>query len=246
MGNFPLGFIVLILVCIVIYFGAAERALDRMRMKDRTALILIALIIAGSFIDLDLSERIRINLGGAVAVGVAVYLWVGAGTWRERGRSFLAAVITGLVLFLLGRFLGAEPERIFIDPLYIYPLVAGIVGYLAGRSRRGAFIAAVLGVMSLDITQYIYLVRNNLAGQVYIGGGGAFDSMIMAGVFAVLLAELVGEVRERMQGGPSSEGRPEELLRALKGEEVSRKPTEEHLEGKGAADGVQEKGGDAS
>jgi hypothetical protein len=124
-------------------------------------------------------------------------------------------MLTGLTLFLLGRVLGAEPESIWIDPIYLYPLVAGVMGYLAGRSRRGAFIAAVLGVMFLDMTQYVYLLRENLPGQVYMGGGGAFDSMILAGVFAVLLAEVIGEARERLQGGPSTLGRPESLLREL-------------------------------
>jgi hypothetical protein len=60
-----------------------------------------------------------------------------------------------MVLFLAARFLGAEPENIFIDPIYIYPLVAGVVGYLAGRSRRGAFFAAVFGVLSVDVAQFI-------------------------------------------------------------------------------------------
>jgi hypothetical protein len=70
--------------------------------------------------------------------------------------------------------------------------------------------------MSLDLAQYVYLARSGLNGQVYLGGAGAFDSMIVAGVFAVLLAEIIGEVRERMQGGPSSSGRPEALLNQLR------------------------------
>ena len=41
---------------------------------------------------------------------------------------------------------------------------------------------------------------------MHIGGAGAFDSLILAGILAVLLAELVGETRERLQGGPKSEG----------------------------------------
>ncbi|MEN6461721.1 MAG: DUF1614 domain-containing protein [Syntrophomonas sp.] len=231
MRNFPIGMIALIVVSILIYFGVAHRVLDRMRLSDRSALIVIAAIIVGSFIDIPLGTRLTINLGGSIAVVLALYVLLGAGTTYEKVRAIIAAVVTGLALFLAGRYLGAEPEQIFIDPIYIYPLVAGIVGYLAGRSRRGAFFAAVFGVLSIDITQYIYLVRTGVRGTVHLGGAGAFDSLILAGILAVLLAELIGESRERMQGGPAIEGRSPELVKNLQEPqpEPARKPANEEF-----------------
>ncbi len=227
MANFPLGLIALIVVSILIYFGAAHRVLDRMRMSDRAALAVIVAIIAGSFVDIPISSRITVNLGGLVAVGMAVYILAGAGTVYEKVRAVAAAVVTALALFIAARYLGAEPETMFIDPIYIYPLVAGIVGYLAGRSRRGAFFAAVMAVLSLDIAQYFYLVNSGVRGIVHIGGAGAFDSLILAGILAVLLAELVGETLERLQGGPKTEGKSQELIKNLREPEPSRKPLEE-------------------
>ncbi|NLB89338.1 MAG: DUF1614 domain-containing protein [Syntrophomonadaceae bacterium] len=230
MTNFPLGLIALVVVSILIYFGVAHRVLDRLRMTDKAALGVIAAIIIGSFIDIPISSRVTINLGGIIAVGLAIYILVGAGTAYEKFRAIIAAVVTGLVLFLAGRYLGAQPEQIFIDPIYIYPITAGIVGYLAGRSRRGAFFAAVMGVLSLDLTQYIYLVSNNVRGTVAIGGAGAFDSLILAGILAVLLAEVIGETLERIQGGPKTEDRPEELIKNLREPEPAHKPMEEKEE----------------
>ncbi|NLJ72824.1 MAG: DUF1614 domain-containing protein [Syntrophomonadaceae bacterium] len=215
MTNFPFGLIALVAVSILIYFGVAHRVLDRLRLSDKAALVIIAAIILGSFIDLPISSRVTINLGGIIAVGLAFYILFNAGTTYEKVRAIIAAVITGLVLFLAGRFLGAEPEQIFIDPIYIYPITAGIVGYLAGRSRRGAFFAAVLGVLALDVGQYIYLVTNGVRGTVVVGGAGAFDSLILAGILAVLLAELIGETLERLTGGPKTEDRPDELIKNL-------------------------------
>lgn len=226
MRNFPFGLITLVVISILIYFGVAHRALDRLRLSDRGALAVIAAIIVGSFFDIPLTSRVTINLGGVVAVGLAIYVWLAAGTAFEKMRSAIAAVITGLALFLAGRYLGAEPERIFIDPIYIYPLVAGIVGYLAGRSRRGAFFAAVMGVFALDLGQLYYLTSTGARGIVHVGGAGAFDSLILAGILAVLLAELIGETRERLQGGPQTEGRPEELVKNLHEPEPARKPVD--------------------
>lgn len=224
MLNFPIGLISLVIVSILIYFGVAHRVLDKLRMNDKAALAVIAAIIIGSFIDIPLGSRVTLNLGGSIAVVLAVYVWLGAGTSWEKIRSLIAAIVTGLALYLAARYLGAEPENIFIDAIYIYPLIAGIVGYLAGRSRRGAFFAAVMGVLSLDVAQYIYLMRTGLRGTVHIGGAGAFDSLILAGILAVLLAELIGESLERIQGGPQTEGRPRELIENLREPEPARKP----------------------
>ncbi|CFX21284.1 Protein of unknown function DUF1614 [Syntrophomonas zehnderi OL-4] len=226
MSNFPAGMIALVVISILIYFGVAQRVLDRMRLTDKSALAIIAAIIVGSFIDIPLSPRITINLGGSIAVIVALYVLLGAGTRFEKIRAIIAAAVTTLVLFIAARYLGAEPEQIFIDPIYLYPLIAGIVGYLAGRSRRGAFFAAVMGVFALDIGQYFYLVRSGVRGVVHVGGGGAFDSLILAGILAVLLAEVIGESLERFRGGPQTEGRPPELLNSLREPEPAHKPIE--------------------
>ncbi len=223
-ANFPFGLIALVVVSILIYFGVAHRALDRLRMTDRAALAVIAAIIIGSFIDVPVSSRVTINVGGVITVGVAVWLWLGAGTAFEKMRSAIAAAVTALVLFIGARFLGAEPETVFIDPIYLYPLVAGIVGYLAGRSRRGAFFAAVMGVLALDIGQYIYLLQSGVRGTVHLGGAGAFDSLVLAGILAILLAEIIGESLERLAGGPSSEDKDPALLENLKEPAPARKP----------------------
>lgn len=224
MTNFPFGLIALIVVSILIYFGVAHRVLDRMRLTDKGALAAIAAIIIGSFFDIPITARVTVNLGALVVIGLAIYVFARAGTAWEKIRALIAAAVTGMVLFLAARFLGAEPENIFIDPIYIYPLVAGVVGYLAGRSRRGAFFAAIIGVLSVDLAQFIWLTRSGLQGTVAVGGGGAFDSLVVAGILAVLLAETIGEILERISGGPQTEGRPEELLVNLREPEPVRKP----------------------
>lgn len=232
MSSFPFGLVALLIVSVLIYFGVAHRVLDRLHLTDRSALAVIAAMIIGSFIDVPITGRITINLGGIIAVVLAFYVLFAAGTWMERTRAIVAAAITGLVLFLAARYLGAEPENIFIDPIYIYPIVAGIVGYLAGRSRRGAFFAAVIGVLSLDVGQYIYLIRTGVRGTVHVGGAGAFDSLVLSGMLAVLLAEFIGETLERIQGGPETEGRPADLVKNLREPEPAHKPMHDiHEEG---------------
>ncbi len=222
MSRLPLGMIVLVILSILIYFGVAQRLLDRMRLSDKGALVVIAALIVGSFIDIPISRgniQASVNVGGAIVpIGLAVYLLSKAGTGKERTRALLASLATGAVIYLVGSVLmsGDPGQRLgVIDPLYVYPLVGGGVAYLLGRSRRAAFVAATLGVLSLDFIHWIWLAVTRTPGTVNIGGAGAFDSIVIAGLIAVMLAELIGESRERLQGGPAHRGRDPELLKNL-------------------------------
>lgn len=222
MNRLPLGIILLVVASILVYFGLAQRLLDRMRLSDKGALAVIAALIIGSFIDIPLARGdvpVTINVGGAlVPVGLAVYLLSRAGTGKELGRTFLATAVTAGAIYLIGGVLmSGDPTDggMIIDPLYVYPLVAGVVAYVLGRSRRAAFVAATLGVLTLDLIHWVWLQTTGTPGNVNIGGAGAFDSIVVAGLVAVLLAELIGESRERLQGGPESEGRDPDLIRHL-------------------------------
>ena len=45
-------------------------------------------------------------------------------------------------------------------------------------------------------------ISRGMATTVAIGGAGALDAVVLAGLIAVVLAEVVGESRERLGGGP--------------------------------------------
>ncbi|MBO8127953.1 MAG: DUF1614 domain-containing protein [Peptococcaceae bacterium] len=228
MERLPLGIIVLIVVSVLIYLGLAHRVLDRMRLNDKTALVILGLMIVGSLIDLPLTKgniTVALNIGGGlVPIGLAFYLLGKAEHNRERINALMGALVTGAVVFVIGTYLMTgltEPAGRYavIDVLYIYPIVAAVIAYAAGRSRRGAFVSATLGVLLADIFHLINLAGRNIPGMVHIGGAGAFDVLVISGVLAVLLVEIVGEARERLQGGPQSEGRGEGTLAALKSPE---------------------------
>jgi len=201
----PFGVVALLAVAILVYFGVLHRVLDRMRLDDRTALLILLLMIVGSFFNLTVLRRppLIINLGGAVVpVGVAVYLLATADTAREKLRGALAALVAGAVIYLGFKFLNPEEQTMIIEPTYFFAVVAGVVGYLAGRSRRASFVAGTMGVVIADIAHYVEVVTTGVRGQTWIGGAGAFDSVVIAGLLAVILAEVVGETREFMARGP--------------------------------------------
>jgi uncharacterized membrane protein len=249
MFRFSFGMIALVIVSALIYFGFAHRVLDRMRLTDRAALAIIAAMIVGSFIDIPITAGAidsSINVGGGIIpIALAIYVLVKAGSTKEWVRAILAIIVTTTAVYFAGQYSDADPgagKGWLIDPIYVLPIIAGTVAYIVGRSRRSAFIAATLGVLSLDIINYIFLATTGTAGTVLVGGAGIFDSIVLAGIIAVLLAEVVGETRERMQGGPTTEGRPKELLAGLRG---IPKPQSKPFPSEGASeefDGTDEKG----
>ncbi|KJS02976.1 MAG: hypothetical protein VR68_01755 [Peptococcaceae bacterium BRH_c4a] len=226
MTRFPAGIIILLIVSALIFFGIAQRALDRMKLSDKGALAVIAGLILGSFIEIPIwggRLPLSVNIGGALLpLGLAIYLVSTAGTAKEKIRALIGSLVTALAIYGVGALvMTGLPEPAgrygFIDTLWLFPLVAGIVGYLSGRSRRGAFVSATLGVLIFDIGHYVWLTtRGVAAGSTALGGAGAFDAVVISGIFAVMLAETVGEVRERMAGGPTTEGKAPSLASALR------------------------------
>lgn len=198
-----LGMILLILVAILILLGAGQRVLDRLRLSDKLALLFIALIVGLGFVpDIRVTRTFAFNLGGAVVpLALCVYLFIKTDTAWERWRSILASLVTGIAVFLIGMFAPDEPEAMLADPLLLYGLAAGIIAYIFGRSRRCAFIAGVVGMMLANTANAVYVWSKGVPQDFILGGAGAFDGIVVAGLLGVLLAELLGEILERMKRG---------------------------------------------
>ncbi|NLN06668.1 MAG: DUF1614 domain-containing protein [Firmicutes bacterium] len=212
-----IGMIILVAIAIIIYLGAAQRVLDRLRLSDRAALLFVGAMVAGGFLpDIPLSDNVAINIGGGIIpLALAVYLIVRAGTAKERTRAVVAALVSAAAIYAAMKILPVEPTyNYFLDPLYVFAILAGIVGYLAGRSRRSAFIAGSMGLLLTDIFSRVEVALRGGSGRMVIGGAGVFDAIVIGGLLALFLAEVFGETRERLQGGPSTR-RPEDLVQGL-------------------------------
>lgn len=198
-----LGMILLIAASVLILLGAGQRVLDRMRLNDKTALLFIALIIAFGFVpEIRITQAFAFNIGGfVIPLALCVYLLYRADTAAERVRSIAASIVTGLIIFLIGRLAPDEPEAMRFDPILLYGAAAGAVACLLGRSRRCAFIAGTIGMMLANIANAVLVWTNGIAQPLILGGAGAFDAIVLSGLIAVLLAELAGELFERIRRG---------------------------------------------
>ena len=198
-----IGTILLLIAGLLVLFGAGQRVLDRMRLTDRQAIAFIVAIIAGGFIpDIRVTEGFAFNIGGAlIPLMLCVFLFFKADTTAERVRSILAPIVTAIAVYALGRLLPDEPENMVVDPNYIYGVAAGVIAYLFGRSRRCAFIAGVVGVMLANVATWLTVRAAGVSQRLTLGGAGAYDVIVISGLLAVLLAELIGEIAERAMRG---------------------------------------------
>jgi len=233
----PIGMILLLIVGVLIYFGLAQRILDRMRLTDKQALLFIAAMIVGSFVDFTIMRtpvEVSVNVGGALLPALlCLWLIVKADETGERVRAIFAALLVAATVMLGASYLPDEPETMYLDPKLIYGIAAGLIAYVAGRSRRSAFIGGVLGIILSDVLHMVNLVRSGLPGTTAMGGAGAFDVTIIAGLVGVMVAELIGETREKIQGGPVlGSHRPEglyEFSKELSLKDKLKKQESEHL-----------------
>lgn len=197
-----IGMILLTAAAILVFFGAAQRVLDKLRLTDRAALILIALMFFGTLIPNIVIGSVSISIGGAVIpAGICIYLLIRAGSAKERIRAILGSFVTAGILYAFSALMPNEPETIVIDPMYLYGLVGGVVAYLLGRSRRGAFICGVFGVLLADAAVAVVNRFNGIDQQLILGGAGIFDAVVISGLLGVLLSELIGELIERFVRG---------------------------------------------
>ena len=197
-----IGMVLLTVTAILVFFGVAQRVLDKLYLSDRAALVLIALMFFGTLLPSLRFGNVQISLGGAVIpLGVCIYLLIRAGTAKERIRAVVGALITGGIIYALSALMPDEPEAIIVDPIYLYGLTGGLVAYILGRSRRGAFICGVLGVMLADTAVAVVNWTKGIDQTLLLGGAGVFDAIVISGILGVLLCELIGEMLERIMRG---------------------------------------------
>lgn len=199
------GVIILIALGILIYFGSAQRVLDHLYLSDSAALIVIVAMLVGSFYNIPLVSDPVINLnvgGGLIPLLLVGYVFYKNKNLTESFHALLAGGTAALSIYAVTIiFQNFGEGRDIIDPLYLFALVGGLAGYIFGRSRRGAFIAGTLGFVFYNFVNVWRVLTGRVLSQVNIGGAGLFDSIIISGFFALLLAEVIGETRENLAGG---------------------------------------------
>lgn len=201
------GMMLLTIAAVLVFCGLFQRVLDRMYLTDRQALLIIGAMLLGTLLPNITLGPVSVNLGGAVIpLGVCVYLFIKADSAIERTRTIFGTILTAGAVYALSTLLPAEAEALPLDPMWLYGLCGGVIAWLFGRSRRGAFICGIAGVILADTVTALVTAIQGYQTQLVLGGAGIADATVISGVVAVFLCELIGETVERLVRGRSRFG----------------------------------------
>ncbi len=190
--------IIVSVLILLVMFGAGQRILDNMRLSDKEALIILVLICIGLLIPpIWIGEYFCFSIGGfLIPFGLSVYLLISCGWSRDLLRTVFGTIIIGGLIYGLQWVLPADPEAMLVDNMYIYGIVAGVVAYVLGRSRRNAFVSCLFGLTLADLVQWLVNFGTNTPSILGLGIGGAFGTYVVAIVISVALCEFLGRCFE--------------------------------------------------
>lgn len=184
---------------ILLMFGAGQRILDQMRLNDKQAILVLLSIVIGILIPpIYIGKYFCFSIGGfLIPFIICIYMLVSAGWSQDLLRATIGTLLVAGIVYGLEWLLPATtPEDIVIDPMYIYGIVAGVVAYCLGRSRRNAFVCSVLGISLAMTIQFIVNICIGSPTVLGLGVGGAFGTIIIATILSVGLCEFMGRAFE--------------------------------------------------
>lgn len=191
--------IILSTLIILLMFGAGQRILDQMRLNDKQAILVLLSIIIGIIIPpIYIGKYFCFSIGGfLIPFIICVYMLVSCGWSRDLLRATIGTLIVAGIVYGLEWLLPSNtPEDVIIDPMYFYGIIAGVVAYVLGRSRRNAFVCSVLGISLAMTIQFIVNMCIGSPTVLGLGVGGAFGTIVVSTILSVGLCEFMGRAFE--------------------------------------------------
>lgn len=188
---------IVLIVILLVMFGVGQRILDELRLSDKSALIILVAICIGIIIPpIWIGEYFCFSIGGfLIPLALSIYLLISCGR-RDIVRTIIGTILVAGIIYGLEWILPADPEEMIIDNMYIYGVVAGIVAYVLGRSRRNAFVSCLFGITLAELVQWIINLCTNKKSILGLGVGGAFSTYIVAIIISVAVSEFIGRCVE--------------------------------------------------
>jgi hypothetical protein len=179
-------------------FGAGQRILDSLRLNDKEALLILILICIGIIIPpIWIGKYFCFSIGGfLIPFALSIYLLCSCGWSRDLLRSVIGTILVAGIIYGLEWLLPADPEEVIVDNMYIYGIVAGVVAYALGRSRRNAFVSCLFGITLAQLVQWLINFGMKTPTILGLGVGGAFGTYVVAIIISVAVSEFLGRCFE--------------------------------------------------
>ncbi len=225
-------FAALAILTIFIQIGLIRYVYARLGIRPATAMFLLLASLLGSYVNIPIAHLpdevrvvnryvdifgveyvlptevewpgtiVAINLGGAVIpILLSIYLLFKNEAWVP------AIIATAAVTAVCHALAKPVPGAGIVIPIFIPPIVACAVSCLVAwrHAPAVAYISGSLGTLiGADILN-LSTLRSLGTPIASIGGAGTFDGIFVTGIFAVVLASLIGAlVSRRSAAGPAA------------------------------------------
>lgn len=191
-----IGLIILGVIAVAVFFGAAERFFRKIGVPNWSAFLLVLALVAGAVVPEIKIGSFTMNLGGfAVPAVIAVIAAVLIGWDGELFRCGIATLAAASAYTATRMLIVPDTTAMTITASVVGGFLVGAVSYLISGSRLGTAAAAsggtVLGDLAVSLV-YRFFIDGS---PVSLGTRGAFDSLVIALVFGLLLSEIIGSIR---------------------------------------------------
>lgn len=185
---------ILLGIVILLMFGAGQRILDQLRLNDKQAIIVLLAIAIGIAIPpINIGQYFSVSIGGfIIPYCLCIYLLISCGWSRDLLRAAIGTILVAGIIYGLEWILPSKSENQVIEMTYVYGIVAGIVAYALGRSRRNAFVSCIFGISTAQLLQWGINFAMGTPTVIGLGVGGAFGTYVISTLISVGLCEFLG------------------------------------------------------
>ncbi|MGO9170402.1 MAG: DUF1614 domain-containing protein [Rhodomicrobium sp.] len=216
---YALLFIALGILTVLIQIGLIRYVYSRLGISPGTAMFLLLASLLGSYVNIPIAHFpdetvvvgqrvdffgmeyilptevdwpgtiIAINLGGAVIpILLSLYLLVKNRIWLP---AIAATAVVSAVCFMLSKPVQGAGITI---PVFIPPIAACAISCVLAWSQAPAvaYVSGSIGTLIGADLMNLATIRGLGTPVASIGGAGTFDGIFVTGIFAVVLASIVG------------------------------------------------------
>ena len=191
------GIVILGIVAVLLFFGAAERYFDRLGMTSWLTFLIVLALIIGAVMPEVRAERFVMTVGGFV-VPTVVFILIFVLSVRGGSnalRILVALAAVGAIVTAFRLLTGIATTGALTAFFLLSGVIGGAVAMAAAGTRTGS-LAAVLGGCVAGDAVSMAILRGAYGQTVYtLGGYGIFNAMIVGCAAALLLAGIVAGVR---------------------------------------------------
>ena len=202
-----IGLILLAAVAVFLFFGGSERFFSKLGIPSKAAFLIVLALVLGTVIPtLSFGSALTVNLGGfLIPLAIMAVFLFRCDSMGERLKALLSIAAVAAVCVAVRMLIPGTSAGLAVTISVVTGFVGAAVACMVAGTRVSALAGVVGGVVLGDIVTslaYRFFIDGSI---VSLGTAGAFDSVIIGVVFAVIIAETLSAVKRHSRVSVHSE-----------------------------------------